>query len=44
MCTAAPDVLISPFDMGRRQEAMQKKQMFMTQYQCAPGPLNDLLP
>jgi tetratricopeptide (TPR) repeat protein len=43
-CAAAPDVLRALIDMGRRQEAMQKKQMFMTQYQCAPGPLNDLLP
>ncbi len=37
MCTAAPNVLSVLIDLGRRQEAMQNKQMFMTEYQCAGG-------
>jgi tetratricopeptide (TPR) repeat protein len=44
MCAAAPDVLMALIDTGRRQEAMQKKQAFMSEYQCAPGPLNEVLP
>ena len=44
ICAAAPDVLATLVDTGRRQEAMQKKQAFIGEYQCAPGPLNAVLP
>ena len=44
ICAAAPDVLTTLVDTGRRQEAMQKKQAFIGEYQCAPGPLNEVLP
>ena len=44
ICAAAPDVLRTLVDTGRRQEAMQKKQAFIGEYQCAPGPLNAVLP
>ena len=44
ICAAAPDVLATLVDTGRRQEAMQKKQAFIGEYQCAPGPLNEVLP
>jgi hypothetical protein len=44
ICATAPDVLMALVDMGRRQEAMQKKQAFISDYRCAPGPLNRVLP
>lgn len=44
MCAAAPDVLMALIYMGRRQEALETKQAFMSDYQCAPGPLNEVLP
>jgi tetratricopeptide (TPR) repeat protein len=44
ICAAASDVLTTLVDTGRRQEAMQKKQAFIGEYQCAPGPLNEVLP
>ena len=44
MCAAAPDVLMALIYMGRRQEALKTKQAFMSDYQCAPGPLNEVLP
>jgi len=44
MCAAAPDVLMALNDLGRRQEAMQKKQLFLSEYECAPGPLNQVFP
>jgi len=31
-------------DMGKRQEAIENKQSFLTEYRCAPGPLNEVLP
>ena len=44
VCAAAPEVLKALNDTGRRQEAIEKKQMFMSEYRCAPGPLNEVLP
>jgi tetratricopeptide (TPR) repeat protein len=44
ICAAAPDALTALVDMGRRQEAMEKKQALISDYQCAPGPLNKVLP
>lgn len=44
MCAAAPDVLMALINMGRRQEALEAKQTFMSDYQCAPGPVNEVLP
>lgn len=43
-CAAAPGVLSALMDSGRRQEAMEKKQMFMKEYRCAPERLNEVLP
>jgi tetratricopeptide (TPR) repeat protein len=44
MCAAAPHVLMALIDMGRRQKAMQQKQAFISECQCPPGPLNEVLP
>ncbi|MCX6631662.1 MAG: DUF1736 domain-containing protein [Candidatus Solibacter sp.] len=43
MCAAAPGVLMALIDTGRRQEALETKQTFFDDYQCAPGPLNEVL-
>lgn len=40
MCAAAPDVLKA----GRSREAIERKQMFLSEYGCAPGPLNEIVP
>lgn len=44
VCAAAPNVLTAFIEIGERQQAIQKKQMFTTEYQCAPGPLDEVLP
>ncbi|SPE35863.1 conserved membrane hypothetical protein [Candidatus Sulfopaludibacter sp. SbA6] len=44
MCAAAPGVLKALNDTGRQQEAIEKKQMFISKYRCAPEPLNEAVP
>ena len=44
VCAAAPDVLKALTDMGRREEAMEKKQMFLREYRCEPGRLSGVPP
>jgi len=44
VCAAAPDVLRSLIDHGEQQEAMQKKQEFLSEYDCAPARLNQTIP
>jgi len=44
VCAAAPGVLRALIEMGRREEAMGKKRMFLSEYRCAPGPLGAVLP
>ena len=44
ICAAAPGVLTALIDTGRRQQAMEERQAFMSEYQCASGPLNEVLP
>ena len=39
VCAAAPDVVKTLMDHGEQQEAMQKKQMFFSEYNCAPDGL-----
>jgi len=44
VCAAAPEVLRALIDLNRRQAASQDKQTFITNYQCAPGPLDQVFP
>ena len=44
VCAAAPVVLRSLMDTGKRQEAMEKKQMFLNEYRCPPGKLKESAP
>jgi tetratricopeptide (TPR) repeat protein len=44
MCAAAPVVLQSLMDMGRRQEAAEKEQMFVRDYRCAAAALDAIAP
>jgi hypothetical protein len=44
LCATAPDVLTALVYLGRRQDAIEKKQAFISEYQCAPGPLHKVLP
>ena len=39
-CAAAPGVLQALDEIGRRQEAMEKKQTFIREFHCAVGTLN----
>jgi protein O-mannosyl-transferase len=44
ICAAAPEVLTALAAAGRRQEALEQKQRLLSEYQCAAGPLNEVLP
>jgi hypothetical protein len=44
VCAAAPDVLKALTEMGRREEAVEKKQMFLREYRCEPGRLSGVPP
>ena len=44
MCAAAPHVLTALVGMGRRQEALENKQIFLSDFHCEPGPLIKALP
>ena len=44
MCAAAPHVLTALIGMGRRQEALENKRIFISDFHCAPGPLAEAIP
>ncbi len=44
MCAAAPEILKALILMGRRQDALEKKNTFTVDFQCGPGPLVEVLP